>query len=128
MKKSYSAEEFRFFNKHGRFPDEVKPKKKPLKYKNKPKYVDGIFFQSSWEAECFGKVKLMKKAGEILDFTRQTPIPLEETDYLADFVLIHKNGTVEVVDAKGIETGVFKIKWKQCIKTYPGIKFTMWKK
>jgi hypothetical protein len=65
----------------------------------------------------------MKKDGEILDYETQVPFELHPafvdgsgtkqraSHYIADFVVFHE-GRTEIVDVKGVETAIFKLKWK----------------
>lgn len=108
-----------------------KPKKKS-KYRNVKTTVDGITFDSKKEAEYYCKLKLLKQAGEIKDFGLQQRYELLPTfrkngttyrsiTYVADFVIVNLDGTTEVVDIKGVETQVFKIKQKLFEHKYPDL-------
>lgn len=94
-------------NQHLREP--VK-KKKRNKYNNKKKEVDGILFDSEKEAEYYGKLKILLKAGEIGLLERQVPYELNpggsySYKYIADFVFIDaKTGEKNVIDVKGYRT------------------------
>jgi len=110
-------------------------KKKPVKnkYNNRKTIVDGITFDSKKEADFYCQLKLLKQAGEIKDFGLQEKFELVPTfrkngttyraiTYIADFVIENNDGTMEVVDVKGVETQVFKIKKKLFEYRYPDLK------
>jgi len=99
-----------------------KPKKKP-KYHNKPKTVDGFYFPSQKEANYYSDLKLLHKAGEIKGFCRQARFPLLGCEYLADFIVWHNDGRVEVIDTKGVRTDTYIVKIKQFKELYPDIEF-----
>lgn len=106
-----------------------KPKKKS-KYSNKRTWVDGICFDSKKEADYYCQLKLLKRAGEIKDFGLQPRYELQPTfkkngtthrsiTYVADFVVTNLDGTTDIIDIKGVETQVFKIKKKLFEYKYP---------
>ena len=92
--------------------------------------INGIQFDSKREAEFYLYLKLLKRAKEIKDFKLQPRFRLQEgfekngtthkpIDYVADFEVTHNDGTTEIIDVKGHETAVFKIKRKMFEKKYP---------
>lgn len=102
------------------------------KYGNRKTEIDGIKFDSQKEAEYYCQLKLLKRAGEIKDFGMQQRYELLPTfkkngmtfksvTYVADFVIVNNDGTTEVVDVKGMETQVFKIKQKLFEYMYPNL-------
>ena len=93
------------------------------KYGAKPTTVDGIKFASKKEAAYYQELLLRKQAGDIKDFTLQPTFELQPgftkngkkhrpITYTADFAITHNDGSLEVVDVKGVETPVFKLKRK----------------
>jgi hypothetical protein len=87
------------------------------KYKNKRVEVDGIAFSSILESNVYRKCKELK-----LDYTLQPRFTLIDKfklngkayraiDYVGDFAITLNNQTY-IVDTKGMETDVFKIKKK----------------
>ena len=42
--------------------------------------------------------------------------------YETDFVILHADGSYEIVDTKGVETDAFKLKIKALKSRYPGVK------
>ena len=102
---------------------------KQNKYGNKKTVVDGIKFDSKLEAEYYQLLKFKKAQGHIQDFKLQPRYTLQETfkrdgktyrsiTYIADFEVLHNDGSVQVVDVKGMMTDVFKIKAKLFTKLY----------
>ncbi len=104
------------------------------KYNNRKVTVDGITFDSAKESEYYSQLKMLKKAGVIKDFERQVPYELQPKfkrdgktvraiKYIADFVAIYPDSSVEVVDVKGDPTEVYKLKRKMLLYHYPDINF-----
>lgn len=80
----------------------------------------GWKFDSKLEARYFDYLNKLQNEGEIDFFLRQVPFHLPgKTVYRADFLIFFANGTVKVVDCKGIETETFKIKKRQVEELYP---------
>ncbi len=128
----WTEEQYReYLKRKGKIDNEIldqEPKKS--KYKNEKTIVDGIQFDSIKEAEYYCKLKILKKAGEIKDFGLQPRFELQPgfekngvkyqpITYVADFVIVNNDGTTDVVDVKGFETQVFKIKKKLFEYKYP---------
>lgn len=118
----------------------VKKVKKKSKYNNIKTEVDGIKFDSRKEADYYYQLKLLKRAGEIRDFGLQPRYELQPTfekdgtthrsiTYVADFVVVNNDGTTDVIDVKGFETQIFKIKQKLFEYKYPDkkLKVVKWK-
>lgn len=93
------------------------------KYNNRKTMIDGITFDSQKEAEYYLVLKADKKAGRIKDFELQPKFVLQEgfikggvrfrpITYTADFKIEHFDGSVEVIDTKGVITKEFAIKRK----------------
>lgn len=102
------------------------------KYHNKKTTVDDIVFDSKREADYYCKLKLLKKSGEIKEFGLQPKYELQPKfskagktyraiSYIADFIIVNNDGTTEIVDIKGLETQVFKIKKKMFEYKYPDL-------
>ncbi|HBZ09147.1 MAG TPA: hypothetical protein DEO65_04555 [Bacillus bacterium] len=108
-----------------------KIKRKPRsKYKNRKREIDGIVFDSVAESKYYEQLKWLEANKQILFFRIQPRYLLQEAfekdgkthrkiDYIADFEIHHKDGTIEVVDVKGVKTDVFRIKEKMFHKRYP---------
>ncbi|HYH13677.1 MAG TPA: DUF1064 domain-containing protein [Flavisolibacter sp.] len=88
------------------------------KFGNKPVTVDGIYFQSTWEAEYYGQCKMEIKAGLLKAVHCQYTFKfivngILITTYRADFVRVYPDGRKEVIDTKSDVTEIlpeFKIK------------------
>lgn len=108
------------------FPEQQKAKKKS-KYGNEKHEVDGIEFDSKREAERYGELKLLLKAGEIGLLQLQEPFELNpggthSLKYIADFVyLITATGEKVVEDAKGHRTREY-IKKRRLMRKVHGIE------
>ena len=98
------------------------------KYRNiKINTPDGTF-DSKYEYEEWCRLKLLERAGIIINLQRQVPfllIPtirtteetLREISYFADFVY-EENGIMHIVDTKGFATDVYNIKKRLLINQY----------
>ena len=100
------------------------------KYGNKKVKIDSLTFDSKAEALYYSELKIRQKTGEILFFRVQPRYRLLDgfekdgkrhrpIDYIADFEIHHKDGSIEVVDIKGYKTDVFRIKEKLFNAKYP---------
>ncbi|MCM3573313.1 DUF1064 domain-containing protein [Mesobacillus subterraneus] len=100
------------------------------KFGNRKTVVDGITFDSRAEAKYYEQLKWLKKAKQIKDFKLQPKFLLQEAfkkngntirkiEYKADFEIHNLDGSVEIIDVKGVETEAFKIKKKLFEKRYP---------
>ena len=100
------------------------------KYNNKVVQMDGYTFDSSAEAKYYEQLKWAQEHKQILFFRLQPRYQLQEAftkngttfrkiDYIADFEIHNLDGSIEVIDVKGVETDVFKIKRKLFEKIYP---------
>jgi len=97
----------------------------------------GFVFDSKWEAERYGQLHAMERAGAIRDLKRQVKYVITINDqkicqYVADFVYtdmgIDGETPLEIVeDAKGVETPEFKIK-KKLMKAIHNIDIKISKK
>lgn len=81
---------------------------------------NGISFDSKKEANYYLQLIVRVKAKEILFFLRQVPFDLPGgVKYKADFMEFWSNGTVHIVDVKGIKTKDFIMKKKMVESLYP---------
>lgn len=97
---------------------------KTTKYRSVKTEVDGITFHSKKEANYYGKLKLLKRAGEVINIDLQPPYEFlicyinpatgqksyHDGKYIADFRVTYKDGSVEIIDVKGFSTDVFRRK------------------
>lgn len=100
---------------------------KTNKYGAKKTVLDGIRFDSKAEATYYAKLKQREKAGEVGGVELQRPFvilgPKGEliTTYKADFAFWDfKEDRFRVIDVKGVETQVFRLK-RKLVKAYLGI-------
>lgn len=103
------------------------PQQKRNKYNARRVTVDGISFDSRKEADYYSALKLQLRAGLIKGFCRQPRFPLTENslravEYVSDFIVFNNDGTADIVDVKGMETDVFRLKMKQMRERFPKLE------
>lgn len=84
--------------------------------------VKGTRFDSEMEGEYYQELLLMKRYGEIKDFSCQPKFVLQENPkitYIADFMITDLDGSQRVIDIKGVETSTFRVKLKLFKAKYP---------
>lgn len=77
----------------------------------------GDVFDSKHEAFFARDLDFRVKGKDIKSYERQVRFPIiingiKICDYIADFVIAHKDGSQEVVDCKGKTTDVYRLKKK----------------
>ena len=96
----------------------------------------GILFDSKWEAERYGQLVILQRANHIRDLKTQVRFDIVINEqkvctYVADFTYheINQDGSEEFIveDAKGLETGVFRLK-KKLMKIVNDIEIKISKK
>lgn len=102
--------------------------KKQSKYRAKPVMIDGIWFPSKLEGSRWLELRMLEKAGEVSNLTRQINFRLCVNgiligDYRADFVYL-RNGERIIEDAKGIITQMCR--WKLKHMAAQGDKVSLW--
>lgn len=102
------------------------------KYNSRKVRVDGIPFDSQKEADYYCDLKLLLQSGVIDGFCRQARFVVtagddetRATEYVTDFVIFFPDKTYKIVDVKGMETEVFKLKMKSLKEKYPKLKIEM---
>ena len=99
------------------------------KYFAKKTVAMGLKFDSRWEAERWGQLKAMERAGVVTELERQVKYELSINDvkicsYVADFRYLQQEedgfSRLIVEDAKGVLTPEFKLK-KKMMKAIHGI-------
>lgn len=98
---------------------------KRMKYRNVKTVIDGITFDSKKEANYYGKLKILQKAGEVISFQRQVKYLFELNGvkiglYVADFVVEWKTLGTRVIDVKGMKLPLYNFK-KKCMKAFYNI-------
>lgn len=101
----------------------------------KKRSYDGIVFDSILEMKFYRDVILPNmESGQIRNAERQVPYELQPKfvhdgktvqpiKYIADFVLVYKDGTKEVIDVKGMPDSTAIIKRKMFWYAYPELKY-----
>lgn len=109
-------------------------KKTDSKYHAEKTKIDGIQFDSKKEADYYCELKMLKMAGEVKEIDRQVVFELlpsykrngktvRAITYRADFVVTYRDGSKNVIDVKGYQTDVYKLKKKMLLYRYPDINF-----
>lgn len=104
--------------------------KRKAKYGNKKVERDGHVLDSLAEAKYYDQLKWLQANNQILFFRIQPRYLLQEAfekngvahrkiEYVADFEVHKKDGSIEVIDIKGVETEAFRIKHKLFEFKYP---------
>lgn len=113
-----------------------KPRKKGVK-KNKFNAIKqtykGKSYDSRLEAKYAAKLDWRIKAGEVTKYETQHKIPLgyngqHFTNYFIDFKVWLQDGTIEYHEVKGLETDLWKLKWKMTKAFYPDYNLVLIKK
>jgi hypothetical protein len=101
------------------------------KYGAKKVEIDGITFDSKIESKYYEQLKWLQANDQILFFRVQPRYLLQDAfekdgqkyrkiEYVVgDFEVHHKDGSIEVIDVKGMETEAFKLKKKMFNNKYP---------
>lgn len=93
---------------------------KQSKMRNVPTKRGEIRFDSILEARYYDYLRVLQATGVVLYFLRQPLFDLVGgVTYRADFSVFYADGRHEIVDVKGRETEVFRIKKKQVHALYP---------
>jgi hypothetical protein len=90
---------------------------KPSKYRATAVTVDGIRFASKHEAKVYSGLKIRERAKDIFELKLQPRFPLVVNGvtvgtYVADFSFKDRDGSLHIIDAKGVRTPVYKLKKK----------------
>lgn len=99
------------------------------KYNAKKVQLDGYTFDSKSESEYYKQLKWLKENKQIKGFELQPLFLLQEAfkkngktfrkiEYTADFKVIHLDGSVEIIDIKGMVTDTFQLKRKLFERKY----------
>ena len=103
------------------------------KYNAKKVMIDDIIFDSINESKFYLYCLYLRAQKKLTDFSMQQEYELlpaytnhdgkkiRKISYLADFVLTYPDDSIHVIDIKGMETPVFKIKKKLFEFKYPYI-------
>ena len=100
------------------------------KYNATTKDYNGRKYHSALEANYAMELDLRKKAGEIKKIIPQYKIDIRVNDihicnYFMDFKLDMPDDTIEMHEVKGMETGLWQMKWKLARVLNPQWKFVL---
>lgn len=115
---------------------------KASKYRNVKKEVDGIVFDSALEARAWRILKLWEHAGAISCLRRQVRFRLQSwfrdpktgklhraVYYVPDFMFYdYREQLDRIIDVKGYQTEVFRLKAKLFAARYPLLTLELWDK
>ena len=87
------------------------------KYGNRSSDYNGIIYDSALEAEYAQELDLRLKGKDIKAWTRQVKCSIDINgmhicNYYVDFEIEHNDGSFELVEIKGMETDVWRMKRK----------------
>jgi hypothetical protein len=103
--------------------------KKKNKYNAKRVVVDGRKYDSQREAQVGCEYAIKLKMGLIKSIEYQPKYELipkpNRICYVADFLVTYPDGKIQVVDVKGVETAVFKLKAKMFKYFYPDLNLVI---
>lgn len=90
--------------------------------------VGNITFASKAEAQAYATLLILRQKNEITKLELQPVFKFPMGyEYRADFRVTWSDGREEVIDVKGFETPVFKLKAKNMAYFYPDVKLRLWK-
>jgi len=117
---------------------------KPEKKKGEARYnvarggnYNGRWYQSQLEIKYAQELDFRKKAGEVIDWKPQHRIEIKVNgvkicNYYIDFRVVLKDGSVQMVETKGPEQELWKLKWRLCMalkeEIEPGAEWLVVKK
>jgi hypothetical protein len=87
------------------------------KYGNKTKEYGSRIYHSKKEAAYAHDLAMLQKAGEIIEIVPQFRLSLDVNgyhicNYIVDFMVTTRDGSVELHEVKGFETDIWRMKWK----------------
>lgn len=87
------------------------------KFNAKRTDYDGKWYHSKGEASYAQELDWMKKAGEVISWERQVKIDLRVnghhiTNYFIDFIATMKDGTLRLIEYKGMESPEWRMKFE----------------
>ena len=93
---------------------------------------NGYNYDSKLEAEHAANLDFLLKTGLVTSWERQVKISLDINDihianYFIDFKVHFTDGRVEYHEVKGVESDLFKLKWRMSKALYPDYNFIMLK-
>lgn len=106
------------------------------KYGNKKTTTRGVTFDSKAEALYYAELLTHQGTGAIKEIELQPKFELQPTftkngvthraiTYVADFKVTYADGDISIIDVKGMETPVFKMKHKMFEYKYPDLSLIL---
>ena len=91
---------------------------------------NGYNYDSGLEAKYAENLDWRIKAGEVEKFERQHKISLDLNgvhiaNYFIDFKVFLADGTIEYHEVKGMETDLWRLKWRMTQAIYPDYKLVL---
>jgi|GEM_PF-6613483 len=104
------------------------PKKTKSKYGNRKTYAHGRWFDSKAEADYYPiavayasdhayELRLQERL-DVLPTLKLNQWTIRKTQYVADYTFFHRGQLVRLVDVKGLETPLFRLKAKLIAHNY----------
>jgi hypothetical protein len=95
--------------------------------------LDGIVYHSAFERDYAAILTLDLKTKLIKKWERQVRIPLVVNhavvcEMIVDFRVTHLDGSEELIETKGAETDIWKLKYALFRALHPGVKYTIEKR
>jgi hypothetical protein len=100
------------------------------KYNAKKTKYNDRYYDSALEANYAFELDARKKAGEIKEIIPQYKISLDVNDshianYYMDFKVILIDDSIEMHEVKGMETQLWRLKWRLAQALYPEWSFVL---
>lgn len=100
------------------------------KYNAKKTKYNGRLYDSALEAKYAEDLDWLKKAGEVTKITPQFKISIDVNDvhianYFMDFRVEFADGRIEMHEVKGMETQIWRMKWRLAKALYPDWNFVL---
>lgn len=90
--------------------------------------IVGIKFDSKMEAKYYSHLLDELSRGAVEDITLQPIFVLQEKPkikYTADFKVVYADGSIEIVDVKGMQTTAFRLKLRMFKSVFPDTKLVL---
>ena len=101
------------------------------KYRNIKNMYNGVLYDSMKESAFARDLDLRVRANDIKSWVgdkKKLKFQIAVNGkrictYTPDFMIVSNDNSIEYLDIKGVETTVFKLKWKLIQALYPELKF-----
>ena len=100
------------------------------KYNSKRTKYNDRYYDSALEAAYAEQLDWLIKAGEIIEVIPQFKISIDVNgvhiaNYYMDFKVIYSDGRIEMHEVKGMETDLWRMKWRLSKALYPDWNFVL---